>query len=676
MVIDTIQSNILNSVIYSLEKTKEQIEKENYDKLETPKELFKRLGYLYPKHKKEYILNNGLIIKNRRQVIKSKNICEKVLAYDIETYKGTCKLIACSEGKYILNPTFEQCIRFLFSLANKPNTYRFFFNIDFDFTSVIKLWNSKNMFHRLRLQWLKQGIEVRYKRYILKWIKGRMVSIKHITRKRSVVFTDIFNFFKTGLNKASEKYLKDVKINNMNGNLLNTSLDYWKEREKDIIEYCIQDCILTKKLALLQIETIKECNIPLPKYLVSSASLSKQDFRSNCYITRIGNVPIEILQIGYDTYFGGRFEMFIRGFFKEVYLGDINSQYPSFIRNLPSLRNGVWKKTLYIPKRQCLAYFLVEVDIPKDYLIPTIPVQHKGVNKFPNGKIKKWMTWFDIDLIRDFIIKVHKGYRFLESAKCKSNKINKRKPFKKQIDLRFNQKKEFKGISDLKYNTTKLDMNALYGCFIETHKNYDERGNFKLNAGVMFNPVYASQITAFGRWSVIKDIPRENYKNIISIHTDSIMSNIPLNKFLTIDDKLGNWNIESEGKGIIINTGMYQIGYLVKTRGIPKKFIKNWLRFCMKNQIYRKKTFEIPHMRKLSEGLIRDKSLINVNTIMDDTRSVDCNSDTKRDWISDFGSFREVISKNIESYPYYIYNLEGKLHPNPMSISYRFENKE
>ena len=685
-------------ITYQWKEFVKYIQKVNYKNLETPRELFKRLGFLYPETKKEYVLSNGIIIKNRRQVVKSVNKCEKVLAFDTETYQGYCKLLACSGGKNLLNPTFEQCIKFLFYLANNSNVYRFFYNLDFDITSMLKLWISKipivNNLILKKIKWLKEGIEVSYKDYKLSWIKGRMFIIKHKKRKKRVVFTDIFNFFQAGLNKSSEKYLKDIKINDMDGNLLNTSLEYWKERERDIIDYCIQDCKLTKKLGVLLINTVEKCELPLPKYLVSSASLSKQNFRFKSYIPRLSNIPEKIIQIGYDTYFGGRFEMFKRGSFNNLYLYDINSQYPSFIRNLPSLRDGVWSKTKKLPKKQCLGYFLAEVKIPKEYKIPTIPINHNGINKFPVGNIKKWLTWYDLDLIRKYIINIEKGYVFLESAICKTNKINERKIFKKEIDLLYNKKKKLKGKPELEleYNLTKLTMNALYGCFIETHKNYDKKGNFTLKGGIMFNSVYASQITAFGRWSVIKDIPKKIYNHIIAIHTDSIISDIPLDKYLKLDDKIGNWNIESNytSKGIMLNTGMYQIGHLVKTRGIPKKYIGtrerkiienskylkgNWLRFSLKNQSYEKKTFEIPHMRKLSEGLIRDKCLDNVNTMVKDTRSVNCNSDSKRDWIKDFSNFREVLTSNIDSYPYVCYNDMTELHPNALCMAIRYENQ-
>ena len=683
MINQSIQLNIVSTVIHTLEKTKEQIQQENYDNLETPKELLKRLGYLNVKPKKEYILNNGLKIKSRRLSTVRIYRCEKVLAFDTETFEGKCKLLANSEGKYRLNPSFYDCLKFLFYLADNRSTYRFFYNLDFDISSILKLWNSKinvlkNRILR-KIKWLKDGIEIKYKNFLLKWIKGRMFTIKHITRTKTIVFTDIFNFFHIGLNKSSEIYLKDVKINDIDGNLLNTSLDYWKERNDDIIKYCIQDCILTKKLGVLLIQSIEKVGLPLPKYLVSSASLSKQFFRHNGFIPKVSHIPEKILQISYDCYFGGRFEMFKRGFFDNLFLYDIVSQYPYFIKDLLSLRDGlfkkgIWKNVKEIPKEQCYGYFKAKVNIPKDFKIPTIPIYHNGVNKFPVGIIEKWLTWYDLDLIRDYIVNISEGYVFYESALCESNPLNNHKPFKEKIEFLFEKKQKLKGKNELEYNLVKLCMNALYGCFIETHKNYDKEGNYELNSGVLFNSVYASQITAFGRWSVIKDIPRNLYDNIISIHTDSIMSNIPLDKYLDIGKELGKWNLEIEGKGIMLNTGMYQIGNMVKTRGIPKKFIKDWFLFCNKYKIYKKKTFKIKHMRKLSEGLVRDKSLENVNIMIDDKRSVNCNSDTKRDWISDFKSFSQVLSLNINSYPYYCYDNIKELEPNPLAVALRYEN--
>ncbi len=675
MISETLNQIEISSVVLSNQKTKEQIEKDNYDNLVKEYDIFfENEGYIFPEKHKSYTLNNGLVIKNRRQFIKRLYRCEKILAYDVETYKGSCKLIANSESKRLLNPSFLECIKFLFYLADNSNTYRFFYNIDFDFSAILKLWKSniKVLQNRIirKIGYLKNGISVKYKMFTIKWIKGRMITIRHNTRRKSVIYTDIFSFLPLGLNIEAKKYLKEIKFGNIDGNLLNTSLDYWNKRKKDIIKYCIQDCILTKKLGKLLIDTIEKNDLPLPRYLVSSASLSKQFFRLNCFIPSICQVPHIIQQIAYDCYYGGRFEIFKRGFFDKLYLRDINSQYPDFMKEMPNLRDGLWKKINFLPKKQCIGYFLAEVNIPKEYKIPTIPIHHKGINKFPCGMFEKWCTWFDLDLIRDFIVNISEGYIFIPTHRNY-------KPFKENIELLYSKKRKLKK-KRLDYNIVKLCINAFYGCFIETHKNYDINGNYDLVGGILFNSVYASQITAFGRWSVIKDIPRKNYDNIIAIHTDSIISDISLDKHLTLNSDIGNWSKEpgSKGKGIILNTGMYQIGYLVKTRGIPRKIIKNWLRFCLKNRIYKIKKFKIKHMRKLSEGLVRDKSLINVNIMINDTRTVNSNSDTKRDWLKPFKSFNEVLTTNIDSYPYYCYENYIDINPNPLCVAYRFENKK
>ena len=134
MVINSIiQSNVVNSVIATNQTTKEQLELEqekHYEIIDKKlDDLIERLGYIQSEYKKEYILENGLKIKNRRQSLKKEYICEKVLGFDVETYKGKCKLICSSEKKSKLNPSFLECIEFLFYLADNSNVYRFFYNI-------------------------------------------------------------------------------------------------------------------------------------------------------------------------------------------------------------------------------------------------------------------------------------------------------------------------------------------------------------------------------------------------------------------------------------------------------------------------------------------------------------------------------------------------------------------
>jgi len=482
-------------------------------------------------------------------------------------------------------------------------------------------------------------------------------------------------FFDIGLNEVAEKYLNDTKISNIDGNLLNTSLDYWNKNLDNIIKYCIKDCELTKNIARILIDSIKK-NVGLPKTLVSVASLTKQYFRLNSFIPSISYVPEKVLQAGYDSYFGGRFDTFKRGTFDNVYLYDIVSQYPSYIKDLPNLRNGLWFKTLEIPKKQAFAFYLVELNIPSNVIIPSIPMKDKTVNIFPCGYIKRWMTWFDVDLMRDYVIKVHKGYVFEKSPYNK-------KPFEKGIIHLFNKKAEVKGKSDIDYNIFKKTMNALGGCFIENHlietlekPKYLNKIKQELKAGIMFNSVYASQILAFGRWSVLKDIPIKEHNHIIAIHTDSIHTDKPMDKYLDIGVELGQWNLDKEGKGLSLTTGMYQIDDMVKTRGIPKKYIVNWFDFCKKHSKETRVEFIIPLMKKIREGLVQDKCLVKVNTIVDYKRSVLCSFNDKRSWFKDFKNFKEVLNTNHNSLAHVLYKDDPEFYMNEKCSLYRWDNAE
>lgn len=638
-------------------------------------------SFIFPKYQKKYKLRNGLIIPNRNMVINRDYKMEYVLAYDNETYKGKCKLLARNSGrvKYIMNPSFKECLDFLYFKSVKRNGYRFFFNIDFDITAILKtlLKNKKNLEF---IDKLSRGITVEYEEYKLQWIRSKLFQIKRLNdknRSKALFFTDLYTFFKIGLNKVAKEYLKEEKLNIIDPEKLNKSLNYWRKNEKNIIKYCIKDCELTANIGIYFINAIQESLKCLPRILVSPASLSKHFFRLNCRLNEISLIPKKIIQISYNCYHGGKFELLKRGYFKELFIYDINSEYSETERMLPDLKNGVWLiyKKNKLPKKECFAYFDVLIDIPKDNLISTIPFHKKNeVLKYPNGKFWTWATWYDLDLIRKYIVKIRRSYIFYP----KENNIP---PLENGIDFLFDLKAKNKEVNKILYESGKLTMNAFYGCNIETHKVWNEiLEDYEFKAGILFNPVYASQITSRGRWQILKPIPIKVWKELVGFHTDSIMSEIPLEKYLPISDKLGEWSNESlklkNKEAIIINTGMYQVGKnniklnkdnkpildkegktisidIVKTRGIPKKFINDWFEFCKEHKNLKEKKFIIKHMVKIREAIVhRNKySFKDVNIFDDIERTVSIKNDEKRSWKESFKNFGDLSTRHIESLP-------------------------
>ena len=59
------------------------------------------------------------------------------MGFNIKTQRGTCKLLAIDTGRYIYNPSFEECITFLFYRTSTP-WWRAFWNINFHSNVYIK----------------------------------------------------------------------------------------------------------------------------------------------------------------------------------------------------------------------------------------------------------------------------------------------------------------------------------------------------------------------------------------------------------------------------------------------------------------------------------------------------------------------------------------------------------
>ena len=620
----------------------------------SPFEQLEAKGHRFakPSKWKTFELNDGTIVRNTiRTLRRSRNITD-IYGFDTETFRGTCRLLCCSDGsnKYLLKPTLKECLDFLFYEASRNNAYRFFYNIDFDYNAIIKLFNEYEPSRTEVIRRLDKGIEQEIYGYRISYIKNVMLTIRK--GKKKVVITDLFRIFRMSLNSASLEFLKNEQKDKIDGERLNNSLSYWYNYEKEIIKYCIQDCMLVKKLGLIFLEHLEKAKIEKPIYLCSPASLSKQHFRRKSYIPSLSEIPKEIIQIGYDAYYGGRFEIVRKGTFDKIYNYDVNSEYPDIIANLLSFKYGLWiyydrTKIKKLPEKECFGYFYCKLVIPDDNLISTIPVRYKGMIRFPNGIHENWYTWYDLDLMREFIVDIKEAYIY-EGSNVEY------KPFDSEIKHIFKKKAEYKNKNKIMYMIFKLTMNALYGCFFEIHNNEQSDGSIERTTGILFNSVNASMITAFGRWKILKDVWNVR-DELVGFHTDSILSEIPLDKYLEIGNGLGEWNLEAEGKGFIINTGMYQIndvkGKYIKTRGVPIRYIKDWFAFSESNGHLAFKEFYIKRMTKLGQALIQFKNLDMVNIMYDNKKTININSDKKRTWYRNFKDFNDVLSTNIGSLP-------------------------
>lgn len=571
------------------------------------------------------------VIDNQRWIKKTVKHSE-FIGYDTETYKGVCKLIADSTGRHLYNPSFKDCLDFLWFKASY-GCYRVFWNMDFDISAILKLSDDIDA-----VDSLIQGNKTVFHDYILFYLRPKFFQIAK--GHKTCSFTDLFFMYKKSLNDASKEFLNKEKIDYIDGNMLNTNFEYWLANFKDIVDYCIRDCKLTADLGYFLLSELAKAEIPIPRYFSSHASLSKQLFRLKCRIPSIKYIPLEILELGIFTYYGGRFEILKRGYFDNLYYYDINSAYPDTIRSLPSLKYGQWIETTKPSKREIIGFYKVLLDIPKSY-VSAFSIKHKGLLIFPHGIFYTWITWYELDLLRDYVKEVYAGFEYYPYANKEYY------PFQEQIERLYELKAQNKKVNEVFYWIYKIVMNALYGCFIERHKDTDGL----IYSGVLFNSIYASVITARTRWKLLKDVHKKNWKYIVAFHTDSLISSKPLPE-LEINNELGAWSIEpfSGNSGVILATGIYQIGNFMKNRGFSlKDYDYNWFTLLERNFDSDLIEIERTYVIKIAEALRRWKSLENVNIFKKDTKKLNINSDKKRAWKRDFVNCLDVLNNNITS---------------------------
>ncbi|GAH57833.1 unnamed protein product, partial [marine sediment metagenome] len=285
---------------------------------------------------------------------------------------------------------------------------------------------------------------------------------------------------------------------------------------------------------------------------------------------------------------------------------DINSAYPSVIVDLPSLKYGKWIKVKEINSKETIGYYKAVFKIPIQYISP-LSLRLKGkliVN--PSGIFATWITWYEADLLRDYIKKLSYGYEYVAWKK-------EYKPFDKPMRQLYELKRKYKHTNETFYWLVKLVMNSLYGCFVERHRKVDGT----ITSGILFNSIYGSIITAKTRWKLLKDIGIDNYDKCVAFHTDSVISTEPLK--LPISDKLGDWDKEAENYGVILKSGIYQIGKVVKRRGFGLKSV-NWIEQLYKFADEMEITIEKERAMKIAECLMRFHNIDRVNIFYEQTK--------------------------------------------------------
>jgi hypothetical protein len=590
---------------------------------------------------------------------------------DTETLYGYVKLITDSFHRSLLleDESPDELLKFL---CYKPyrDTLNFWYNIQYDFDSICKHLPVEN------IEELIETGESFYGKYKIKYIPKKFFTIAH--SKHAYTFYDLAQFYEMSLENAAYKYLGGVKNpDHLDRKLIGISPQYWEDNRDAIIKYCLIDSKLTAGLGDFLVKTFRDDIDFSPQRYISKASISKQYFRTYTTIPNIASVSEEAMYYAFNSYYGGRFEIIEKGQIGFCSLIDINSAYPYEISNLVDVSKGRWRMVFDWSPDATYGFYKALVKVPINHINP-LPFRLRDTPTicYPAGQWITFLTLQEILAYQDFMdVQIIRGYEYYPKVF--------RYPFKEAIDTLY-KKKQNSSKKDFKYSLYKIIMNSLYGCFYEKIKKPD--GTYK--AGTLFNPIYASIITANTRIQEFKEA--QKYGNrVIAFATDSLLIRGEVDKSEYTTDELGKFSFDMEGETNVIRAGIYRINDKMKSRGIKRPVAKKIYEedgkpirsLVAPNPLYKDREIEEERLKHpvkyfdlyhyiekqpertlyeilsyrpvhLKEAMIKTKySQKDINLFKPDIYKIDLNVDFKRNWRSEWKRGGDIFHSSIKSFP-------------------------
>jgi len=488
-------------------------------------------------------------------------------------------------------------------------------------------------FEGLEYDTLRQAGKVECNGYSIKIVGYKCLRITK--GKNSVTFWDMYPFFNTSLKVAGREYT-DLKKFDVDTNKFTP--EYVKEHYSLIKDYCIRDAEITAKL----FEVVKSMANRLgiyPTTFYSIATIAYKYVRENSryvVVKRFWDSEREVLKLACGAYSGGKFEVVTRGK-GHFYEYDINSAYPHEIANLVDITHA---RVIYSKEYQSDAvYGFIKANIfISDNVAHSIAYRERGVNIYPVGRFTKTITKEEYDYLNQqegVDVTIRNGVWLFVHKKCY--------PYRTIIRQLYRLKAEAKVKGDTEmYHFIKTLTNAIYGKFVQL---IPREG--KLIASTCWNPIYGAIITANVRIRLAK--LQQQYPQIVAVHTDSVISSTELP--LPVSDKIGDWSLSCYGLGLILGSGIYQIGDKIRFRGFPRR-----------ESLFTTLARAPPVITITDVGVYTWKLVCShhwqpnlINKFVDIAKQLDINFDTKRLWLGKWKDGDDALNTTLQSLPLMVF---------------------
>ncbi|MGI0094397.1 MAG: DNA polymerase [Nitrosotalea sp.] len=541
-----------------------------------------------------------------------------IRALDTEaTPEGKALLIADDKGNRLdlEDLTGENILKFLFS-KRYETSWNFFWNISYDTRIILRLLGE----NILRQPQRKSRLIFKAFGFTISIIEKKSLTI--IKGKHSVNFYDISQFY-PDTRKLPDAYQKNIgKLGqdylDMKDKRSSFSFDYYRNHRKQIRDYCIQDCINTKKLAEHWIKLFHDAfRFYVSRWLSSGYLAEKILIKYGIEIPRLTDTPDQVNELATNATFGSRIELVRRGYIPEVYSYDIKSAYPFALLQIPQFTKGRWIQSRKLRKNALLGFFKLKCNIPRTKHITPFPFRTSRKLIFPSGEFITFVTLAELKACED-----PTWYEILDSWQYVDD--NPTYPYEEFVKFMYEKRLELKKANNPLELPFKIILNSIYG-----KTGQGERGNVRM--GNLLNPIIFSTINGMCRAQIYKFIIDNNLeRDVCMIYTDAITTTRNLN---LESNKLGDFTRDKHGVAYLLQNGFYKIGDKFRNKGfanIGNDTIEHLEPFEEDGTI--KYAFEMTKVGTLKENLARG-TFDNIGKFSKVTRNLDLNADRGRFWL-------------------------------------------
>lgn len=572
-------------------------------------------------------------IQIRRQNRDAANSSRRtVVGVDSETEDGNIFLVAAYDGRFLDHPniTFDNVCDLL--LRYDEGYWVFFYNLRFDAECILKLLPEDI----LRKQYVRGGeLKFQYGKYTIHYIEKKQLSIRK--GRHVVICYDIMQYYDNKkLDVAYVENIKkplDPKYLAVKSSRKAFSLNYYLRNKKRIREYCINDCILTKELAENWVDVFEKQFGFLPRNWISPGYCAEKVLVNNGVLSPyFHDIPYEVQELAWKAFYGGRFELIVRGFIGKCWLYDLNSAYPHALSTLPDLTKGKWISSDTMEPRAKVGFFHIAADIDDSVKISPFPFRAKD-NRivYQIGRFETYMTLEELRAVAGdnrIRFKILDSCQFIPYADCGF-------PFKQFIEFQYYRRLALKKGKDPLERAVKLILNSIYGKMAQRVNN---------RMGNLFNPVIASYITGFTRAQLYRFMRYYNLENyLVAFATDSIATREEITGLNS--EKLGEMKLDKFADDVIfLSNGFYRFDGKWKQRGVGYDYEKKLdiehqnTRISDDGQLYI--LVSGTRTTHIKSGILYNR-LKSVGKIEEYEKRINLNSDRKRFWTSELKSLNE-----------------------------------